>query len=91
MRKINRTTAFNRDYKRVISGKYKNIEKLLTEAIHLLLQDSPLPARFRDHSLTGNLYLFRECHIKPDLLLIYLKTPDELKLIRLGSHSDLFK
>jgi len=52
--------------------------------------DGPLAERYRDHSLTGDWKDHRDCHIKPDLVLIYRK-PDEdrLQLIRLGSHSEL--
>ena len=48
-------------------------------------------ARYRDHDLSGDWAGYRECHIKPDLLLIYRKSdPDILRLARLGSHSELF-
>ncbi|MDP1771671.1 MAG: type II toxin-antitoxin system YafQ family toxin [Methylobacter sp.] len=58
----------------------------------MLTTDSPLPERYNDHSLMGRWVGFRECHIKPDLLLIYEKpNPETLVLARLGSHSDLFK
>lgn len=54
--------------------------------------DQALEPRFRDHSLTGSWVDYRECHIKPDLLLIYRKFgTDILRLVRLGSHSDLFE
>jgi len=54
--------------------------------------DRPLPMRNRDHDLSGNWSDCRECHVRPDLLLIYMKVAaDELRLVRLGSHSDLFR
>lgn len=57
----------------------------------LLLNDLPLPEKNRDHDLTGNWVDYRECHLKPDLLLIYKKVDSEvLRLARLGSHSELF-
>ncbi|MGD1641148.1 type II toxin-antitoxin system YafQ family toxin [Klebsiella pneumoniae] len=47
--------------------------------------------RYRDHDLSGDWAGYRECHIKPDLLLIYRKSDaDTLRLARLGSHSELF-
>jgi mRNA interferase YafQ len=53
--------------------------------------DRLLPTNLRDHELIGNWVGYRECHIKPDLLLIYKKPdPLTLRLARLGSHSDLF-
>jgi len=52
----------------------------------------PLEPQYRDHDLSGNWAGYRDCHIKPDLLLIYRKPdPDTLQLARLGSHSELFK
>jgi len=59
--------------------------------ISSLAMDMQLPAKYRDHALTGNYTGHRECHLKPDLLLIY-KKPDArtLRLVRLGSHSELF-
>ena len=55
-----------------------------------LVNDTPLPFRYRDHALTGEWQDFRDCHIKPDLLLIYRKSGQNLlELARLGSHSEL--
>lgn len=56
-----------------------------------LRTDQPLEASFRNHDLSGEWAGYRECHIKPDLLLIYRKSnSDSLRLARLGSHSELF-
>ena len=56
-----------------------------------LATDQPLDVRYRDHDLSGDWAGYRECHIKPDLLLIYRKSDaDTLRLARLGSHSELF-
>ena len=64
---------------------------MLTFAIARLAEDQPLPERNRDHPLTGEWDDHRECHLKPDLLLIYRKPDAEvLQLVRLGSHSELF-
>ena len=56
-----------------------------------LATDQPLDVRYRDHDLSGDWAGYRECHIKPDLLLIYRKSDlDILSLARLGSRSELF-
>ncbi len=92
MRTIERTSAFKKDYKRVrATPRHKNIEKLLEEIGMLLLLDRPLAERHSDHALAGEWKDHRECHLKPDLLLIYTKPDTEtLRLVRLGSHSEIF-
>lgn len=92
MRTIEWTSAFKRDYKRTkATPRHSDIEKLLPEIIFQLIENRPLPDKHRDHTLAGNWKGHRECHLKPDLLLIY-KLPDEntLRLVRMGSHSELF-
>jgi mRNA interferase YafQ len=92
MRTIERTNAFRRDYKREKSGLHgRDIEELLFATISLLAEDKPLPEKNRDHSLGGQWRYYRECHLRPDLLLIYRKPNAEVQqLVRLGSHSELF-
>ena len=69
----------------------KDVGSLLPEILKLLLVDQPLPEKNRDHALSGDWTGYRECHVKPDLLLIYRKPDaDTLRLARLGSHSELF-
>lgn len=85
MRKLDRSKAFKRDFK-----KRGDLDTAMIEVLYLLLNDDPLPTQYKDHALTGNYKGFRECHIKPDLLLIYKKAGDYLQLARLGSHSELF-
>ncbi|NDF93162.1 MAG: type II toxin-antitoxin system YafQ family toxin, partial [Actinobacteria bacterium] len=59
--------------------------------IDLLLEDQVLPSKYRDHALIGNYQNTRECHVKPDLLLVYFKRGNNLLfLVRLGSHSEIF-
>lgn len=59
--------------------------------IKALVMDQTLAPRYRDHELTGEWVGYRECHLKPDLLLIYQKDGEtSLTLARLGSHSELF-
>nr|CAA6827336.1 MAG: YafQ toxin protein [uncultured Thiotrichaceae bacterium] len=85
MRVIERTNAFKRDFK-----KHGELEAALIEVLWKLGNDEPLPERFKDHALTGNWVDFRDCHIKPDLVLIYRKPDEEtLQLVRMGSHSEL--
>lgn len=90
---IERSTAFKRDYKRIkVTPRYrKDLDSILSGILKHLLADKALPEKYLDHSLSGNWDGYRECHIKPDLLLIY-KKPDKhtLRLARLGSHSELF-
>lgn len=92
MRTIEWTAAFKRDYKRTRgTPRHKDIETLLAEIAGHLAEGLSIPEKHRDHSLGGNWKGHRECHLKPDLLLIY-KLPDEktLRLVRMGSHSELF-
>lgn len=91
MRTIEYTTQFKRDYKREIKGKYRaSVNNLFVKIVDALAKDEPLAAKHRDHALSNNWHDHRDCHIKPDLVLIYRK-PDEqtLQLVRLGSHSEL--
>jgi mRNA interferase YafQ len=66
---------------------------LLTELpilLRALALDQQLEARWRDHALTGEWKDHRDCHVKPDLVLIYRKPDDEtLQLVRIGSHAEL--
>lgn len=57
---------------------------------HCLMNGSAMPEKYRDHALSGDWQGCRECHIKPDLLLIYEKGESSIQLIRLGSHAELF-
>lgn len=91
MREIKYTTRFKRDYRREKSAKHgKKLDALLMEVVNLLANDTPLPYRKFDHSLSGEWSDHRDCHIRPDLILIYRKPDsDSLELARLGSHSEL--
>ena len=67
------------------------MDDVLKPVLGALATDQPLEAKRRDHDLSGDWAGYRECHIKPDLLLIYRKSDaDTLRLARLGSHSELF-
>jgi mRNA interferase YafQ len=91
MREIRFTGRFKRDYKREKSGRHgKTLDAVLMEVVNLLADDVPLPHRNFDHSLSGDWADHRDCHIKPDLILIYRKPDDaNLDLVRLGSHSEI--
>lgn len=92
MRTISRTAKFKKDYKRETKGQHRStLDADLLAAISFLSTDHALPERFHDHSLTGEYTNHRECHLKPDLLLIYKKPDDQtLRLVRIGSHSEVF-
>jgi mRNA interferase YafQ len=91
MRTIERTGRFKRDYKREAKGKHRaTLDADFLEVLSLLVNDQPLEERHRDHALTGEWKDFRDCHVKPDLVLIYRKPDDDtLQLVRIGSHSEL--
>jgi mRNA interferase YafQ len=92
MRRIERTGAFRRDFKREKKGQHRReIDSIVFSVVSLLAEDKTLPEKHRDHALAGEWRDHRECHLKPDLLLIYRKPDtDVLQLVRMGSHSDLF-
>ncbi|NYT61901.1 type II toxin-antitoxin system YafQ family toxin [Alcaligenaceae bacterium] len=92
MRTIERASAFKRDFKREAKGLHRApLNNDLKAVLVALVSNQPLEAKYRDHDLSGNWAGYRECHIRPDLLLIYRKSDaDTLRLARLGSHSQLF-
>lgn len=89
--KTRATKRFKKHAKLVKKRSEKDSEKL-KNTIELLAKGEKLPERFHEHELTGNLKGNRECHILPDLLLIYRIFNDILilELIDTGTHSDLF-
>ena len=89
MYSIFRTTSFKKQYKKLSS-----IDKeLVKEVILLLAENEELNEKYKDHKLTGNFKDLKECHVKPDLLLIYKINDDvlELALVHVGNHNSLFK
>lgn len=90
-------------YSLVLSGKFKRSLKLaqkrgldiglLDSIVEKLLHGIPLEPKYKDHPLSGNYKGFRECHIQPNWLLIYLIEDDilTLTLVDTGTHADLFK
>jgi len=91
MRTIERTTRFRRDYKRETKGSYRTtLQADLRWVLTALACEEVLPDRYRDHALTGDWSDHRDCHLKPDLILIYRKPdPETLQLVRIGSHAEL--
>lgn len=85
---IKTSSSFRKSYKKISSKDKPELKKVL----ELLENDITLPAKYNNHPLSGNYKNCQECHIKPDLLLIYKKSKQELilYLIEIGSHSDLF-
>lgn len=89
-------------YKLILTGKFKKGLKLakkrglnialLNSVVEKLLQGIPLEEKYKDHELKGKFKGFRECHIQPDWLLIYLLEDDilTLTLVDTGTHADLF-
>lgn len=92
MKTIKRSTAFKKDFKRELKGRHSSyLNDQFPNILAKLAADIPLEDKYRDHELIGNWHGSRECHLKPDLLLIYENNPELLHLVRLGSHSKLFK
>lgn len=88
---VKRTSQFKKSYK---LAKKRGLDvSLLESVVDKLKNDIPLDEKNRDHQLSGNMHLFRECHIQPDWLLVYLKQESilTLTLVDTGTHSDLFK
>ena len=98
MRKIKLTSAFKRDFKREAKGALRAVlDTELKQVITDLANGVPLASKHRDHALTGGWKDYRDCHVRPDLVLIYRlmgsddtgNSPARLVLARLGSHSEL--
>ncbi|GAA8002233.1 type II toxin-antitoxin system mRNA interferase toxin, HP0892 family [Helicobacter pylori] len=85
---IETSKKFDKDLKILVKNGFDL--KLLYKVVENLAKEQPLDPKYKDHPLKGTLKDFRECHIKADILLMYLVKDDELILVRLGSHSELF-
>ena len=86
MLEVKLTSKFKKDYK------LKKDLELLKEVVKKIAMQEPLDGKYRDHELVGKYKGFRECHVQPDWLLVYLLKEEKLTLTltRTGSHSDLF-
>ena len=91
MREIELTSQFRKNFKRVKKDpNNKDLVSVINLVLDLLVIDEKLPSRFRVHKLIGEYRGFEECHLKLDLLMIYFRLDNKLKLVRLGNHSELF-
>ncbi len=90
-RRVDQSARFGRNYKRETRGRHaKDFRRILSYVVNLLINDSVLPRKYNDHPLHGKYKNTRDCHLKPDLVLIYSKPDaDTLILERLDSHSKL--
>lgn len=87
---VKMTSQFKKSYKLAVK---RGLDiSLLEEVVNKLKNDIALEEKFRDHQLAGSMKAFRECHIQPDWLLVYLKQESvlTLTLVDTGTHSDLF-
>ncbi len=91
MRTIKQSSQFKRDLKREARGPHRQtLQSDFVGIVQALANDEPLAEKYRDHALSGDWQDHRDCHIKPNLVLIYRKPDDAvLQLVRLGSHSEL--
>jgi mRNA interferase YafQ len=85
MKKIETTRQFDKDLKKL------GLISELIDVLHALINGLPVAEKYKDHALQGNLRQYRECHLKPDLLLAYQITDDSVKLIAIDNHNNLFK
>lgn len=88
MRRIKEHAQFRRDLRRQLRNG-KNIEELIA-IVELLAEAAGLPEGYDPHTLSGEWKGVMECHVELDWLLIYEVTPDEVLLIRTGTHRELF-
>lgn len=83
------SNQFKKDFKKIIKLSIPDIIEV-GSVISTLQKGEHLAPKYSDHSLSGNWSGYRDCHVKPDLVLIYKVDFNILKLARIGSHSDLF-
>ena len=83
------STAFKKDYKRLQKRGYEMAK--LRQVLERLASGETQEERHQDHPLRGKLAGARDCHVEPDWVLIYAIVEGELRLLRTGTHSDLFK
>jgi mRNA interferase YafQ len=90
MYKLEYSTQFKKDFKKIVKLAIPDVVEV-GHVISTLQQRQILAEKYVDHALTGNWSNYRDCHVKPDLVLIYKIENDILKLARVGTHSDLFR
>lgn len=90
MKEIHFSSQYKKDFKRY-RNKLDKVAKILA-VVQMLARGEELPVSYRAHKLTGNFNDHMEYHIEGDTLLIWMdKESDIIRLVRLGSHSELFK
>ena len=85
---IEPTTQFRRDFAKRIKG--TSLETEFATLLGLLVAGGQLPSKYRAHPLKNNRDGYWDCHLRSDMVLLYRRTPAVLRLIRIGTHSDLF-
>ena len=83
-------TQFKKDFKKIAKLSIPDVIEV-GHVIKQLQLGETLPEKYVDHSLSGNWQDYRDCHVKPDLVLIYKVDDTSLKLARIGTHSELFR
>jgi mRNA interferase YafQ len=83
------STQFKKDFKKIAKMPIPDILEV-GNIISQLQRGEALAAKNVDHPLSGNWLGFRDCHIKPDLVLIYRVANNTLQLARIASHSEIF-
>lgn len=92
MLEVFESSAFKRDRRRESkNSRNRDIDLRIVEVLLLLSQSVVLPPKYRLHKLRGSYSGLLECHVKPDLLMIFRIEGNSAHLIRLGSHSELFR
>ena len=90
MKKLQPTTQYKKDYKKYRNNP-KKVEALKT-VLEMLINEQPIPEEYFPHPLVGNYKGCLECHIESDFLLIWIDDQrDIIELVRLGTHSELFR
>lgn len=84
MKRLRTTRSFEKDFKKF------GLSVELIDVLHHLLNGTPMPERYRDHPLINDFKGCRDCHVKPDLVLIYQVDAEVVTLMRLNSHSEIF-
>ncbi|MHB1680942.1 MAG: type II toxin-antitoxin system RelE/ParE family toxin [bacterium] len=86
--KLSKSNRFKKHYPKRVKNQEDDV--IFSSVIENLLNQKPLETKFKDHKLTDDFNHCRECHIKNDLLLMYQVLDDELRLVDIGTHSQLF-
>lgn len=90
MLELEYSTQFKKDFKKITKLPIHDIVEV-GHVIKQLQLGETLPEKYVDHLLSGDWKNYRDCHVKPDLVLIYKIDSSSLKLARIGTHSELFR